>query len=48
MKAKEKSKIAAIEIKEKKNCFNNNPEIAEYNGKNEKEVKNFNKKENKI
>ena len=47
MKAKEKSKIAAIEIKEKKNCFNN-PEIAEYNGKNEKEVKNFNKKENKI
>ena len=38
MKAKEKMKKGVIEIKDKNNCLYNNPEMAEYNCKHEKEV----------
>jgi hypothetical protein len=38
LKAKEKMKKGMNEKKDKKSCFYNNPEMAEYNCKHEKEV----------
>lgn len=48
MKAKEKMKKGVIEKKDKNNCFYNNPEMAEYNCKHEKEVNIINTIDNKI
>lgn len=48
MKAKEKIKKGVNEKKDKKSCFYNNPEMAEYNCKHEKEVNIINTIDNKI